>query len=319
MAKIMITYGVPMEGFGALSGHEVIAPPTGAVFTRAELLALLPGTEAVLACKGFDRELMEAAPSLRIIVCYGAGYDTIDVHAATERGVMVANTPDCVTAPTAELAIAHIMAQARRLVEFDTLSRTMPAAELFRMGMRMGTSLEGATLGIVGMGRIGGRVADFGRVMGMRVLYAARHAKPERDALGDRQVTLEQLMTDADFISIHCPQTPETTGLISREMLARMKPSAFLINTARGPVVNEAALLDALREKRIGGAGLDVYDGEPNVNPAFFELKNVLLTPHVGSNTARAREQMALAASQRILDALAGKAPQNWLNPEARV
>ncbi len=317
MAKIVITYGVPHAGFHSLAGHEVHIPPDGQPFTREELLALLPDADAVVACKAFDRELIFAAQKLKLIVCYGAGYDSIDIAAATERGILVANTPDCVTAPTAELAIAHLMALARRLKELDHRVRTMAPQELFVMGKYMGTSLEGATLGIVGMGRIGGKVADFGRLMRMNVLYTSRTPKPDRDALGETRVPLEQLMAQSDFISLHCPHTSETHGLISREMIALMKPTAFLINTARGPVVDESALIDALRMRRIAGAAIDVYTGEPNANPAFFALDNVLLTPHVGSNTLRARNQMAEAASERILAVLSGKRPPNLLNPEA--
>ncbi len=316
MAKIVITYGVPRAGFDGLSGHELHIPPDGQSFSREELLALLPDADAVLACKAFDREMIETAKKLRLIVCYGAGYDAIDIAAATERGIMVANTPDCVTAPTAELAIAHLMVLARRLVELDRRVRTMQPHELFVMGKYMGTSLEGAVLGIVGMGRIGAKVADFGRLMGMRVLYTSRTPKPERDALGDKRVTLEALMAQSDFVSLHCPHTTQTRGMISREMIALMKPTAYLINTARGPVVDEDALIDALRQRRIAGAGIDVYTGEPHVNSDFFELENVLLTPHVGSNTLHARTEMARAASERILAVLDGKTPQNLLNPQ---
>lgn len=316
MAKVIITYGVPSAGFAALNRHEVHIPPQGLSFSREELLSLLPDADAVVACKAFGKEMIEAAPKLKLIVCYGAGYDAIDVKAATEKGILVVNTPDCVTAPTAELAIAHIMALGRRLVELNQRVRTMAPQDLFVMGKYMGTSLEGATLGIVGMGRIGGKVADFGRLMGMKVLYTSRSPKPERDTLGDERVSLETLMAQSDFISLHCPHTPETHGLISRKMIQLMKPTAFLINTARGPVLDEDALIEALRNNSIAGAGIDVYIGEPNANPAFFELDNVLLTPHVGSNTLHARNQMAAAASKRILDLLAGKTPENILNPE---
>ena len=316
MAVIIVTYGVPSDGFAPLAGHTVHIAPKGEHYSREELFRLLPEADAVVACKAFTREMIEAAPQLKLIVCYGAGYDSIDVAAATEHGIMVANTPDCVTAPTAELAIAHIMALARRLIEFNQRVRTMKPEDLFVMGKYMGTSLEGATLGIVGMGRIGGKVADFGRLMGMCVLYTARSAKPERDALGDERVSLETLMEQSDFISLHCPHTPETHHIISADMISRMKPSAFLVNTARGPVVDEDALIKALREKRIAGAALDVYTGEPNVDPRFFELDNVHLTPHVGSNTLHVRNQMAHAASERILDVLDGRLPQNLINPE---
>lgn len=319
MAKIIVSFGVPADGFRSLydAGHTVHIPPAGTRFSREEMLRLLPDADAVLACTAFPREMVEAGKKLKLIVCYGAGYDSIDVAAATECRIPVFNIPDTVTAATAELAIAHMMSMARRIRELDVLVRTMAPGELFVMGRRMGTRLEGSTLGIVGMGRIGGRVADFGRIMGMRVLYTARTPKPERDSLGDLHVDLETLMRESDFISLHCPHTPETHGMISRKMISLMKPTAFLVNTARGPVLDEEALIDALCNKRIAGAALDVYIGEPNVNPAFFELENVQLTPHSGSNTLATRNQMAEAASQRILAVLSGQIPQNLLNPEA--
>lgn len=321
MADIVVTFGVPSDGFRPLSeaGHTVHIAPEGTHYAHDELMELVREADAVVACKAFGRELIEAGKKLKLIVCYGAGYDAIDVSAATERGIIVANTPDSVTAPTAELAIALIMALARRIPEFNQRVRTMKPEELFVMGKYMGASLEGSTLGIVGMGRIGGKVADFGRLMGMRVLYTARSPKPERDALGDERVSLKTLMAQSDFVSLHCPSTPETRGMISREMIALMKPSAYLINTARGPVVDEEALIDALRENRIAGAALDVYTGEPHVNPSFFALENVLLTPHVGSNTLQARNQMALDASERILAVLSGQTPKNVINPEVFV
>ena len=319
MATIVISFGVPADGFRALyeKGHTIHIPPAGVRFTREEMLKLLPDADAVLACTAFPREFVAVGKKLKLIVCYGAGYDSIDVSAATEYGIPVVNIPDTVTAATAELAITHMMSLARRIRELDTLVRTMDPGELFVMGRRMGTLLQGATLGIVGMGRIGGKVADFGRLMGMRVLYTARTPKPERDCLGDLHVDLETLMKESDFISLHCPHTPETHGMISRDMIALMKPSAFLINTARGPVLDENALIDALREKRIAGAALDVYTGEPRVNPAFFELQNVQLTPHSGSNTLATRNQMAEAASEQMLAVFERMPLKNLLNPEA--
>lgn len=317
MAKIVITYGVPQAGFAPLQGHEVHIPPEGEEFSHEELLSLIRDADAAVACKAFGKEIIDAAQSLKLIVCYGAGYDAIDIKAATAKGIPVVNTPQAVTEPTAELTIAHILNLARRLTEFDHLVRTLPASELFVLGKRMGTSLGDAVLGIVGMGRIGGRVADFGRLMGMEILYTARSPKPEQDALGARHVALDALMKESDFVCIHCPHTPETTGLISREMLSLMKPTAFLINTARGPIVDEEALIEALRNHRIAGAGLDVYTNEPHVNPAFFELDNVCLTPHVGANTHRARYQKAKIASEQILRVLNGKELQNLVNPDA--
>jgi glyoxylate reductase len=182
----------------------------------------------------------------------------------------------------------------------------------------MGVSLNGATLGIVGMGRIGSRVAEVGRALGMRILYHARGPKPEQEALGAEYRPLPELMTQADFVSLHCPLTPDTKGMITRELLFSMKATAFLINTARGLVVDEAALLEVLREGRIAGAGLDVFVGEPRINPLFSSLPNVIMTPHVGSNTVQARREMVREASLRIREVvLEGKKPVHLLNPEA--
>ncbi|MBE5802692.1 MAG: dihydrofolate reductase [Clostridiales bacterium] len=318
MATIIVTYGVPRRMFDEkLAGHQLLIPQPMKAFTKEEMLRLLPEADAVVACTAFDAEMIQAAKKLKLIVCYGAGYDAIDVEAATRAGIMVANTPDCVTMPTAELAMALIMSLARRIVDLNDKLHTQPSQQVFGMGKYMGTSLAGRTLGIVGMGRIGSLVADFGRFIGMQVLYTARTPKPHRDALGDRQVSLPELMQQADFVSLHCPATPETRQMISREMLSLMKPTAYLINTARGAVVDEEALIQLLRDGSIAGAGLDVYQNEPNPNPDFLTLPNVILTPHVGSNTLQARDHMAEQASLRILDVLGGNLPQNLLNPEA--
>ncbi|MBE5779109.1 MAG: dihydrofolate reductase [Clostridiales bacterium] len=315
MAHILINYGVPREGFDkVLAGHTLHIPAPGTLFSEGELDAILPQAEAVVACTAFPAGMIEKAGKLRLICAYGAGYDSIDVVAATKAGVMVCNIPDTVTDATAEVAISHMLGLARRMPFFDKAVRQEGSQKFFRMGENMGTTLKGTTLGIVGMGRIGGKVADFGRLMGMKVLYHSRNPKPERDALGDIRVSLEELMAQADFVSLHCPSTPETRGLINREMIALMKPTAFLINTARGPVIDEAALLDALNRRSIAGAGLDVFPDEPNVNPALWPLDNVILTPHIGSNTAGTRYDMAAEASRQILRVFSGQKPENLIN-----
>ena len=318
MAKIVVTYGVPAQGFSDhLRGHQICIPSPLTGYTKTELLSILPDADAVVACTAFDADMIAAAKQLKLIVCYGAGYDAIDVDAATKAGIMVANTPDAVTAPTAELAIALLMGIARRIPQLNQLLRTQPTSQVFGMGKHMGSTLTGQTLGIVGMGRIGSMVADFGHLMGMKILYNARTPKPLRDALGDQRVSLPDLMAQSDFISLHCPATPKTQGLISQKMIALMKPTACLINTARGAVVDENALLDALINGRIAGAALDVYPKEPHINPAFLTLPNVILTPHCGSNTHQARYEMARQASLRIQAVLAGQLPENLLNPAA--
>ncbi len=318
MAKIVVTYGVPAQGFfDHLPGNEICIPPALTGYTKDELLQILPDADAVVACTAVDADMIAVAKKLKLIVCYGAGYDAIDVAAATKAGVLVANTPDAVTAPTAELAIALLLGIARRIPQLNELLHVKPSHEVFGMGKYMANSLAGQTLGIVGMGRIGGMVADFGRLMGMKVLYNARTPKPHRDALGDQQVSLPDLMANSDFISLHCPATPETQGLISREMLSLAKPTACLVNTARGAVMDEEALLDALANGRLAGAALDVYPNEPHINPAFLTLPNVILTPHCGSNTHQARYEMARQACIRIAAVLDGQLPENLLNPEA--
>ena len=316
MAKIVATYGVPCFDAALFEGHELVVPPLEKAFSREELMAALPGAVAVLACTRFDREMIAVSDALKLIVCYGAGYDAIDVAAATERGVMVANIPDAVTAATAELAVTLMLTLARKVTKYNDAIRRLPARDVFVLGRDMSATLDGGTLGIVGMGRIGARVADICRALGMRVLYTSRTPKPARDRLGDRRVPLDELLSQSDVVSLHCPCTPETRGLLSRERIALMKPTAFLVNTARGALADEEALTDALRENRLAGAGLDVFPNEPNVNPAYFALQNVVLTPHKGSNTCRTRRLMAEAAKARILAVLDGKTPDNLLNPQ---
>ncbi len=316
MAKILITYGVPTDGFAMLQGHALLYPGEGKAFSKEEMLRMLPEVDAVLACTAFDKDLVRAGKKLKLIMCYGAGYDAIDVAEATACGIPVANMPETVTAPTAELAVGLLLSLARRIPELNGLMHGQQPSAAFGLGLRMGTSLEGAVLGIVGLGRIGARVAAFGRAMGMKLLYAARTQKPEQEALGAARCALPELMEAADFISIHCPLTPETQGLISREMLLRMKPTAFLINTSRGLVVDEEALIELLEQKRIAGAGLDVFVGEPAMDRRLAALPQVVMTPHVGSNTLQARNRMAESASGRILAALEGRKPENLLNPE---
>lgn len=315
MANILITHGVPIQPLREkLPEHTLMIPEAGAAFSRKELLDNLPQADFVLACGTMDREMIVAATRLRLIVCYGAGYDSIDVKAATERSIPVVNVPEPVAAATAEHTIALMTGIARRICELDRLMRTEPVEDCFGLGKRMGTSLAGGTLGVVGMGRIGSRVAEFGRLMNMRVLYVSRTQKHEQEAWGARRVPLKELMETADFVSLHCPHTNETEGLISRTLLMSMQPTAFLINTARGRVVDEEALADVLEQNRIAGAALDVFCNEPHVNPRLLALPNVLMTPHCAANNPYTRAQMALAVAKRIQEALDGRMLQDLVN-----
>ena len=316
MAKILITHSVPADRFSLLKPNQIIIPPSGQAFSREELLSLLPGCDAVLACGALDRALLEACPRCQLIVCYGAGYDAVDVAAATALGLPVANIPDSVTETTAELAMALLLAVTRRVCEMDRhLRAAKDTRALFTMGCSMGVTLEGMTLGIVGLGRIGARMADFGRLIGMRVLYCSREIKPYSVAGNARRLPLDELLRVSDVVSLHCPLTPETYHIIGREQLAVMRPTAFLINASRGKLMDEPALIEALESGKLAGAALDVFETEPDVAQRLKTLENVVLTPHIGSNTLRTRNRMVEQCCDRILDALSGRMPANLLNP----
>lgn len=313
MAEIIVTHGIPEAGLEMLAGHRVHYPGFQKVFDQEALLQLLPKAQGMIACGPLSGELIDAGQGLRIIANYGAGYDRVDVAAATRRGIPVANTPDETQEPTAELAVGLILAAARRIAELDSRLRREPSETLFGMGRHMGMGLKGNTLGIVGMGRIGSLVAQFGRLMGMRVLYHNR--RPARETYGAQYVPLAELMAASQVVSVHCPLSPETFHLIGARELALMPQRAVLVNTARGPVVDYQALAERLAAGQIMAAGLDVFDQEPQIPKTLLELPNVVLTPHIGTNTREARYEMTRACCRHILDALAGKRPGCVVNP----
>ena len=311
MAKIIVTHGLPKEGFDLLKEHEVVIPPMLQAFTMEELKALMADADAVVAGGAMPAEVIEAAGKLRVIANYGAGYDKVDIAAAAARGIPVTNIPEAVTDVTAEIAIALMLAVARRVGEMNLRARREEPSGLFGMGRDMGMTLRGKTLGISGCGRIGGRVAEIARVLGMRVLgYSRRGADP---AVAE-PVSFDELIARSDVLSLHCPLTEETRGVISREVLARMKPGAILINTARGAVVDNDALAEAVASGHLAGAGLDVFPEEPQIPARLLEQERIVVTPHVGSNTYEDRCAMARACCEQILDVLAGKRPRNIVN-----
>ena len=316
MAHILVTNGIPAEAFSILEGHRVSQPPKWQTFPREEMLSLLADTDAILACGAVTGEMIDAAPKLKIISNYGAGYEKIDVAAATKRGIPVTNCPDSTAIPTAEIAIGLILSCARRIGELDRKMRVVPPEELFGMGRYMGMSLWGKTLGIIGMGHIGSCVAAFGRLIGMRVVYYNRRQLPEDKEQGAQYLPLEELLKASDIISIHCPLTDETQGMISASRLALMKSTAILVNTARAAIVDYDALTVMLKEGKLLSAGLDVFPKEPHVPAELIALDQVVLTPHIGTNTREARFSMAKDACLRILNALDGKRPPNVVNPE---
>lgn len=319
--SVYITRLIPGPGIGLLEeGFEVEVFGEDRNLTREEFLAAVPGRGALLTMLNntVDAEVMDAAgPGLKIIANYAVGYNNIDVNAATARGIAVTNTPGVLTETTADLAWALLMSGARRVVEGDRYTREGKFVGWEPM-LFLGGDIHHKTLGIVGMGRIGQAMARRALGFEMPVLYTSRRPlEPEIErALNARWVPLDTLLAEADFISLHVPLTPGTRHLISADALSRMKPTAYLINTARGPIVDEKALVEALRERRIAGAGLDVYEDEPSLAPGLAELDNVVILPHIGSGSIETRTKMAQMAAANIVAFFRGEPPPNLLNAE---
>ena len=311
MATILVTYGMPDDGFEALAGHRIVRPEPLKHFTKEELLAKIPEADAVLGASKMDADVIRAAKNVKIIANYGAGYDSIDVRTAAEAGIPVTNIPETVTEATAELAIGLTMAVLRRIGEKNLRMRTEGPESQFGMYFEMGRNLKGSVMGVIGVGRIGRRTAELARALGMETVGYSRHGAPA-DVV--RPVPLDELLAVSDVVSLNCPLTEETRDLINAETIAKMKPGAVLINTSRGAVVDSDALADAIENGHLFGAGLDVFPDEPHVPERLMKLPNVVLTPHVGSNTAQTRRIMVEACVQQILDALAGKRPRSIVN-----
>ena len=311
MATILVTHGIPSAGFEALSGHEIIMPELLSAYSMDELRGLISTADAVVAGGKLPGDVIRAGKKLRIIANYGAGYDGVDIAAAAECGIPVTNIPETVTDSTAELAIGLMLAVSRRIGEMNLRLRREESRNLFGMGRYMGNTLRCRTLGIIGCGRIGKRTAEMAKALGMRVLAYSRHAVPEEIA---ENVDLPGLLSRADVISLHCPATPQTRHLLNAQAFSAMKDGAIVINTARGAVMDHEALVKALESGKLAGAGLDVYPEEPNIPSSLLAMDNVVCTPHVGANTAQTRADMAAACAAQILDALAGKRPENIVN-----
>jgi glyoxylate reductase len=306
---VLVTRALPEEWLAPLrAAAQPAVVEADRTISAAALRERIAPFEGLLCFPGdpVDRSVIEAAPRLRAIATVSVGYDHVDVAAARERGIGVAHTPGVLTEATAELTFALLRAAARRVVEGDALVRS-GAWTGWGPAQLLGKELAGATLAVIGPGRIGGAVARRARAFDMRVLYVGRRAHPDLDALGCAPAPLERALEEADFVSLHVPLEPATRHLIGAAELARMKPDAVLVNTARGPVVDEAALARALAERRIGGAGLDVYEREPEVPAALRALPNVVLLPHIGSATRATRARMAAAAIAGLLALLRGE------------
>ncbi|MCC7388176.1 MAG: D-glycerate dehydrogenase [Phycisphaerales bacterium] len=307
----------PIPGVLRIPGAEIRTAPEKPM-ARAELLGFVAGADILVSMFSdrVDAELLDAAGAqLRGVCNFAVGHNNIDSGACRERGVRVTNTPDAVTEGTADLAWALLLATARRLVEGDRYARSGAWQRGGILGMAdfMGVDLTGRTLLIVGAGRIGFAMAMRSIGWGMRVLYVARkkHWEFELAPLAARRVTLDEGLAEADVVSLHTPLSDETRHLIGREQLARMKPDAILINTSRGPVVDEGALAEALAAKRIWGAGLDVFEREPEIHPGLVGLDNVIMAPHIGSAERKYREMMTQMVADNAVAILAGREPPN--------
>lgn len=318
MPTLLISYTLPEPSIRSLSKRFTLIYPTEKQsFEREEILEHIVEADAYLAVNtAVDRQVIDCAQRLKIIANYGAGYDDIDTEYASSRGIVVTNTPTAVTEATAEVAFGLTLSLMRNIAFCD---RQLRYNQKFVWGMlkaHTGRSLYGKTLGIVGFGRIGRAVARRAVVSGMKVIYHQRHPAFSRieNEVNATYHTLHDLLEKADVVSLHVPLTEATRHLIDTEELNRMKPSAFLINTARGGVVNQEALVHHLQEGKIAGAGLDVFAEEPEVPEALLSMDRVVLTPHIGTETIEARMAMADEAERNLLSFFNGDRPPNVVN-----
>ena len=318
-SRVFISRPLPDEAVNYLAEHcDIQMHPEDAPLKPEQLAEACREADGLLACGvRVGEEFLQHVPRLRVVANVGVGYDNIDVAACTKRRIVVTNTPGVLSDTTADLAFALLMAAARRIVEGDRFVRA-ERWERWEWKLLWGADIHSKTLGLYGFGSIGQAMARRGRGFSMRILYHARHRAPEavEHELGALYVNPETLLREADFLSLHVPLTPETHHLIGARELALMKPSAFLINTARGKVVDEEALAQALKARRIAGAGLDVFEKEPQIHPELLKRDNVVLLPHVGSATAETRGKMAKLAAENLVAALEGRRPPNIVNPE---
>jgi glyoxylate reductase len=319
---VLVTRALVPEAMRALEGRvelDLYEGPPEAI-PRDELLRRAEGKNGLLTIltERVDAELLKAAgPGLKIVANHAVGFDNIDLAECTRRGVLATNTPEVLTEATADLAWTLILATVRRIAEGDRLIRSR-TPWIWGPQMMLGHDLYGKTLGVVGCGRIGRAVARRGHGFGMRVVYTDVIRLPEE---AEREAGVEwrewaELLAEADVVSVHTPLTPETRHLFNADAFRRMKSSAVLVNTARGPIVDEEALADALRANEIFAAGLDVFEREPAVTEALLDLDNVTLLPHLGSATIETRTAMGLLAVENLMAGLAGERPRCLLNPE---
>ncbi len=319
MPKVLLTLPLPQPAPQWL-GDAAEVGVIGHIPSEPELATAVAEGVDVLCAQLRDpvtsRVLEAGKGRLRAVSLYAVGYNNVDMVAATSRGVIVTNTPGVLTDATADCAMGLLLACARRIVEGNTVMHT-GHFEGWEPDYMLGLELKGATLGIIGMGRIGQAVARRARAFGMNIVYAGARKELPPDLADARPLPLEELLAASDVVSLHVPLAEDTYHMINARTLALMKRNAILVNTSRGPVVDEEDLVTALRENIIGGAGLDVYESEPRPAPGLIECENAVLTPHLGSATTQTRRAMAELCARNALSALAGELPKNTLNPRA--
>jgi lactate dehydrogenase-like 2-hydroxyacid dehydrogenase len=313
-AGIIVTRPIPDPAVTLLrEAGEVWIPDEDCALTAEQLRSAVAGAEAIITMfhDRIDQAILDAAgPRLRIVANVAVGYDNIDVAACARRGIVVTNTPGVLVDATADLTIGLMLAVMRHIVEGDHLLR-IAGTWSWSMSFGLGPSLRRQRLGIVGFGQIGRAVAERAEAFGMEVVYSSRSGRSHQERPSQQRLDLNELLRTSRVVSLHCPLTPETHHLINRAAFSAMRKDAFLINAARGGIVDDQALVDALARGEIHGAALDVFETEPTVHPLLREMKNVVMTPHLGSATGEARAAMALAAAQNVVEVLSGRDPSS--------
>jgi glyoxylate reductase len=315
--RILVARRIPENGIEILRQHFTVdLNDTDKDLSPRALLKRLDGAFGVIAMMAnrFDRQFISKLDTVEVISNYAVGFNNVDISAATEKGIVVTNTPGVLTDATADLAFGLLLAAARRIAEGDRFVR----AHKFKgwaPTLMLGYDVSGKTMGIIGAGRIGAAVAARARGFGMRILYNSHKRNADIDAIGGTPAELRRLLEESDYISLNVPLTGETRGMIGKRELALMKPTAVLVNTARGEVVDENALISALKRRKIAGAGLDVYVNEPKINPELLKLDNVVLSPHLGSSTLGTRAKMSELAALNAVAVLKGEHPPSSVNP----
>ncbi len=314
MKRVLVTKDILDSGIEMLQEkYEVVVRRTSEAMTRQEMLEEFPKYDGIITMLSdqIDKEILEAAPRVKVYANYAVGYNNFDVESGKMKGVAMTNTPDVLSDSTAETAWALLFAVSRRVVEADRYVRD-GKWDAFSLKLLLGQDVHGKTLGIIGAGRIGERFAEKARGYHMRILYHNRTRRLDFEKRANATyVELDELYAESDFISLHCPLTEETRHLLDADAFKKMKFSAVVVNTSRGPVIDEEALVEALKDNEIWGAGLDVFEDEPNVHPELLKMDNVVLLPHIGSATTETREKMSQMAARNIIEVLEGRDPIN--------